>query len=95
MRNESIEELQEMSLLNDFYGRLLTDRQREFVELYYNENLTLAEIGDNYGISRQAVSDSLKKAAQALRDYEKKLGLLSEFRALDAAAAPADEKERS
>ena len=69
MRNESIEELQEMSLLNDFYGRLLTDRQREFVELYYNENLTLAEIGDNYGISRQAVSDSLKKAAQALRDY--------------------------
>ena len=78
-----------MSLLNDFYGGLLTDRQREFVELYYNENLTLAEIGENYGISRQAVSDSLKKAAQALRGYEKKLGLLAQFR-LEGSSAEAE-----
>lgn len=42
-----------MTMLFDFYGEILTDRQKEFFDLYYNEDLSLAEIAENYGISRQ------------------------------------------
>ena len=44
-----------MTMLFDFYGELLTDRQKEFYDLYYNEDLSLSEIAENYGISRQGV----------------------------------------
>ena len=46
-----------MTMLFDFYGELLTDRQKEFFDLYYNEDLSLAEIAENAGISRQGVRD--------------------------------------
>ena len=46
-----------MTMLFDFYGEILTDRQKEFFDLYYNEDLSLAEIAENYGISRQGVRD--------------------------------------
>ena len=47
-----------MTMLFDFYGELLTDRQKEFYDLYYNEDLSLSEIAENYGISRQGVTSS-------------------------------------
>ena len=46
-----------MTMLFDFYGELLTERQKEFYELYYDEDLSLSEIAENYGISRQGVRD--------------------------------------
>ena len=76
MRNGSLEKRREASLLCDLYGSLITERQREIVRLYCDEDLTMAEIGEELGISRQAASDHLKKAVQALQGYEEKLGLL-------------------
>ena len=64
----------------DFYGELLTDRQREVVELYHGDNLTLAEIAEEFGISRQGVHDTLKNAEMALTEYEEKLRLVDKFR---------------
>ena len=64
-----------LSLLLDFYGDLLTEKQREFADLYYNENLSLSEIAENGGISRQAVRDSLLRAEAVLRETEEKTGL--------------------
>ena len=68
-----------VSLLFDFYGKLLTKRQREVMELYYEENLTLAEIADEFEISRQGVHDALKNAEKALKGYEEKLGLVEKL----------------
>ena len=69
----------EVSLLFSFYRNLLTDRQADTVDLYYNEDLSLAEIGDELGISRQGVRDNLKRAEATLYDVEKKLGLARRF----------------
>ncbi len=74
-----IDEITRQSLLYDFYGALLTDRQRGVMELYHEENLSLAEIAAEMGISRQGVHDALKKAERALQEYEKKLGLVEKF----------------
>ena len=68
-----------MTMLYDFYGELLTDRQKEFFDLYYNEDLSLGEIAENNGISRQGVRDSLSRAARKLNEYEQKLGLLKAY----------------
>ena len=57
----------EMSLLFDFYGETLTEKQRELFDLYYNEDLSLAEIAEHAGITRQGVRDSIKRAEHALR----------------------------
>ncbi|MCQ2551218.1 MAG: YlxM family DNA-binding protein [Clostridia bacterium] len=67
------------SLLFDFYGQLLSKRQREVMSLYHEENLSLAEIAAEFNITRAAVFDSLKKAQKALEDYEEKLGLVERF----------------
>lgn len=69
------------SLLYDFYGELLTQRQKEVMELYNEENLSLAEIAEEFGISRQGVHDALHKAQKALEEYERKLGLVERFSA--------------
>ena len=53
----------EISFLLDFYGDMLTDKQRDVVELYYNEDLSLAEIAAHSGITRQGVRDSIKRAS--------------------------------
>ena len=66
-----------LSLLLDFYGLLLTEKQREYADLYYNENLSLSEIAENDGISRQAVRDTLLRAETVLRDTEAKTGLVA------------------
>ncbi len=69
----------EVSLLFSFYGKMLTDRQADTVDLYYNEDLSLAEIGAELGISRQGVRDNLKRAEAILYDTEERLGLVSRF----------------
>ena len=60
-----------MTMLFDFYGELLTDRQKEFYDLYYNEDLSLSEIAENYGISRQGVRDVIKRFMQLQPHVEK------------------------
>ena len=74
-----IDDITRQSLLYDFYGALLTERQRGVLELYHEENLSLAEIAAEMGISRQGVHDALKKAERALKEYEAKLGLVEKF----------------
>ena len=64
-----------MTMLFDYYGDVLTERQKEFYDLYYNEDLSLGEIAAEVGISRQGVRDSIKKAEEELFFYEEKLGL--------------------
>lgn len=68
-----------ISVLLDFYGRMLTDKQREVIELYYNEDLSLAEIAEHSGITRQGVRDSIKRAEGQLLDCEDKLALYRQF----------------
>lgn len=62
-----------------FYGQLLTEKQQEILRLYYIHDLSLGEISENLGISRQAVYDTLKRTQKLLEEYEKKLGLLNKF----------------
>ncbi len=69
----------EVSLLYDFYGQLLSKRQKAVMELYYEENLSLSEIGEEFAITRQGVHDALKNAEKALNEYETKLGLVAKF----------------
>lgn len=68
-----------MSLLFDFYGEMLTDRQKEFYDLYYNEDLSLAEIGENYSMSRQGVRDAIVRAENYLNELEEKTGIVARF----------------
>lgn len=73
-----------MALLFDFYGDLLTDRQKEFYDLYYNEDLSLAEIGENYGITRQGVRDVIVRGEAYLESVEEKTGLIKRFHTMRA-----------
>ena len=68
--------------LLDFYGEVLTERKKEVLDMYYNEDLSLAEIADQIGISRQGVRDLIKKAEEELLFLEKKLGLAKKMVAL-------------
>ena len=77
----------EMTLLYDFYGDLLTDRQRELFDLYYNEDLSLAEIAQQYGISRQGVRANLVRAESTLRQLEEKTGLAAGYERRQTCAA--------
>ena len=65
-----------MAMLFDFYGDVLTPRQKEFYDLYYNEDLSLAEIAENNGITRQGVRDVIVRAEAILTDLEDKTGLI-------------------
>lgn len=85
-----IDEITQASLLYDFYGQLLSKRQREVMELYHEENLTLSEIAGEFGISRQGVHDALKNAEKALEEYESKLGLMEKFQRSRAAVVEID-----
>ena len=66
-------------MLLDFYGELLTDKQRECFDLHYNEDLSLSEIAEQLGISRQGVWDSIRRAESAMEDVEEKTGLIRRF----------------
>lgn len=74
-----IDKIAEASLLFDFYGQMLTKKQQEVMRLYHEENYSLSEIGEEFSISRQGVHDTLKKAENALTEYEAKLGLVNKF----------------
>ncbi len=64
------------SMLLDFYGELLTDKQRECFDLHYNEDLSLSEIAEQLGISRQGVWDNIRRAETVMQDVERKTGLM-------------------
>lgn len=69
----------EITLLYDFYGELLTEKQRSVIELYYLDDYSLNEIGDSYGITRQAVHELIKRTEKILQGYEAKLMLVDKF----------------
>ena len=73
----------DMSLLFDYYGALLTDKQRDCYDLYYNEDLSLTEIAEIKGISRQGAWDSIKHAEDKLREFEEKTGLIAKVQELE------------
>ena len=64
-----------MSILLDLYGPLLTERQRSCCEMYYNDDLSLSEIAEQLGSSRQSVWDNIKRSGEAMEEYEAKLSL--------------------
>lgn len=68
-----------VAMLYDFYGDLLTPKQAQAIDLYYNEDLSLAEIAEPLGISRQGVRDAIKRGEKVLFDMEERLGLVNRF----------------
>ena len=64
----------EMGYLLDFYGEVLTEKQREMLRQYYNDDLSLSEIGENFGITRQGARDAIKHGENALKELEEKVG---------------------
>ena len=69
----------DITLLLDFYGDMLTDKQRSFISYYYNDDLSLSEIALNEGITRQGVRDAIKRAETQLIGMEERLGLVARF----------------
>lgn len=69
----------DICFLLDFYGQLLTEKMREILELHFAEDMSLAEISDQYHITRQAVHDSIRRGVAALQEYEEKLNLVQRF----------------
>ena len=76
-----------MALLFDFYGDMLTDRQKEFYDLYYNEDLSLSEIAESAGITRQGVRDAIKHGESDLYFFEKGLRFAEKSERLKALSA--------
>ena len=76
----------EINYLLDFYGEVLSERKREVLEMYYNDDLSLAEIALDIGISRQGVRDMIKKSEEELVYLEEKLGLCKKFRSIQKKA---------
>ena len=75
-----------ISYLLDFYGELLSDRKRTVMDMYFNEDLSLAEIAEQIGISRQGVRDIIKKSEEDLHFYEEKLGLAQKMQSVSRQA---------
>ena len=76
----------EINYLLDFYGDVLSDRKRNVLEMYYNDDYSLSEIADDIGISRQGVRDIIKKSEEELVYLEEKLGLYKKFRDIQKSA---------
>ena len=68
-----------ISYLLDFYGNILTDKQKDAIDLYYNEDLSLAEIAEHVGITRQGVRDAIKRGEETLTEMEDKLKFAEKF----------------
>lgn len=77
---KEVKDVEQVALLYDFYSPLLTPRQQELVRAYFLEDLSLAEIAESEGVSRQAVHDLIKRSEAALHEYEERLGFIREFR---------------
>ena len=69
----------QMTMLFDFYGDILTDKQRKYFDLYYNDDLSLAEIAKKVGISRPGVHDIIKRAKKVLMKIEQKTGIIQKW----------------
>ncbi|GAB7388111.1 putative DNA-binding protein [Bacillaceae bacterium] len=74
-----LEKTHRMNLLYDFYHPLLKDKQKRYMEMYYREDLSLAEIAEVCGVSRQAVFDQIKRVENMLEQWEAKLQLLRKY----------------
>lgn len=79
MNDKVLAKTNKINLLFDFYEPLLTEKQRTFLSHYFHDDYTLGEIAENFGITRQAVYEHIKRAETVLQDYEDKLGLLQKF----------------
>lgn len=80
-----------VSVLLDYYGAMLTEKQREVVDLYYNEDLSLAEIAEIAGITRQGVRDSIKRGEMTLRELDEKLDMAKKLGAMQESLEQIDE----
>lgn len=74
-----MDNIYEISLLLDFYGQLLPEKQYDILDLHFNNDYSLAEIAEHFNISRQGVFDNIKRGKAALLNMEEKLGLVSKF----------------
>lgn len=83
-----------ISYLLDFYGKVLTDKQRDVMEQYYNDDLSLAEIAGNFGITRQGVRDAIKRGEGTVLELEEQIGFAARYRMLQADLARVEELTR-
>lgn len=74
-----IEKTNRMNALFEFYSTLLTEKQMNYMELYYADDFSLGEIAEEFEVSRQAVYDNIKRTEKILEDYEKKLHMYSDY----------------
>ena len=91
MMKDDIERVEYASMLYDFYGELLNESRKEVMALYHEDDMSLSEIAEALGQSRQAVHYTLRKAEKALESYEEKLGLIASYKKNQALAARAAE----
>lgn len=74
-----LEKTTRINALYDFYQKLLTEKQRNYMEMYYVEDFSLGEISETSNVSRQAIYDNIRRTEQMLEEYEEKLGLYKKF----------------
>lgn len=75
-----LEKTNDMNILYDFYSVLLTKKQQGYLSLYYADDYSLGEIADEFGVSRQAIYDNIKRTEKILQNYEEKLHLVKDFK---------------
>jgi predicted DNA-binding protein YlxM (UPF0122 family) len=80
MDEDILKKKEHVILLMDMYRDLLTDKQNEYLSLYFEEDLSLSEVADDLGVSKNAVYDNIKRAVKSLERYEAKLGLLAKHK---------------
>lgn len=76
---DELEKTNRINMLIDIYGDLLTDKQQQYLQMYYEEDLSLSEIAENLDVSRNAVYDQVRRAMKSLEVYEERLGLLEKY----------------
>lgn len=79
LAGDKMEKLVRIGILLDFYGKLLSEKQYQIMDLYYLNDFSLSEIGEELGISRQSVFDTLKRSEEKLDSFESELGLVDKF----------------
>ena len=79
LAGDKMEKLVRIGILLDFYGKLLSEKQYQIMDLYYLNDFSLSEIGEELGISRQSVFDTLKRSEDKLDSFESELGLVDKF----------------
>ena len=84
MAKEELQKKVDLAFLSAFYGGLLTDKQRQVLSLHCEEDLSLGEIAEEVGISRQAVHETITRAASRLNEMEASLGMAARFRRMES-----------